>query len=185
VRLPGIGGLPNRNELVRRDSTVVGVKTGFTEASGYGLVAAAEREGRLLLAVVLDSADAEARFDDAARLLDHAEQFASLPVLGPVELGCAGREVVLQPAATTVVVPEATRDLVEVAWPPRTSSSASGWSCPRTSPSCCSRRPTGTRYLPIWIGAVEATAIAFALQGVETPRPLTHDLFVGRARGSA
>jgi bifunctional DNase/RNase len=34
----------------------------------------------------------------------------------------------------------------------------------------------GERYLPIWIGAVEATAIAFALQGIETPRPMTHDL---------
>lgn len=31
--------------------------------------------------------------------------------------------------------------------------------------------------LPIWIGAVEASAIAFALQGVNPPRPLTHDLF--------
>jgi uncharacterized protein len=35
---------------------------------------------------------------------------------------------------------------------------------------------TGERYLPIWIGAVEATAIAFAQQGVVPPRPLTHDL---------
>ena len=34
----------------------------------------------------------------------------------------------------------------------------------------------GNRYLPIWIGAVEATAIAFALQGVVTARPMTHDL---------
>jgi len=119
VRLPGIGGLPNRNELVRRDSTVVGVKTGFTEAAGYSLVAAAERDGRTLVAVVLDSADAEARFADADRLLDHAASFAYLPVLGEVELGCAGREVVLRPAATTVVVPRSTRDLVEVAWPPR------------------------------------------------------------------
>jgi bifunctional DNase/RNase len=32
------------------------------------------------------------------------------------------------------------------------------------------------RYLPIWIGAVEATAIAFAQQGVVTARPMTHDL---------
>lgn len=119
VRLPGIGGLPNRNELVRRDSTVVGVKTGFTEAAGYALVAAAERDERVLVAVVLDSADADARFEDAARLFDHAAAFASLPVLGAVELGCAGRQVVLEPAATTVVVPRATRDLVEVAWPPR------------------------------------------------------------------
>lgn len=32
------------------------------------------------------------------------------------------------------------------------------------------------RTLPIFIGAPEATAIAFALQGVPTPRPMTHDL---------
>jgi bifunctional DNase/RNase len=34
----------------------------------------------------------------------------------------------------------------------------------------------GSRYLPIWIGAVEASAIAFAQQGTQTPRPLTHEL---------
>ena len=34
----------------------------------------------------------------------------------------------------------------------------------------------GDRYLPIWIGAVEATAIAFEQQGVQPARPLTHDL---------
>src|SRR3712207_5692137 len=38
------------------------------------------------------------------------------------------------------------------------------------------REVSGERYLPIWIGAVEATAIAFAQQGVVPPRPLTHDL---------
>jgi len=32
------------------------------------------------------------------------------------------------------------------------------------------------RYLPIWIGAAEADAIAVKLQGVTLPRPLTHDL---------
>ena len=32
------------------------------------------------------------------------------------------------------------------------------------------------RYLPIWVGTVEATAIAFALEGVTPPRPMTHDL---------
>lgn len=34
-----------------------------------------------------------------------------------------------------------------------------------------------SQVLPIWIGAVEASAIAFAQQGVQPPRPLTHDLF--------
>ena len=33
----------------------------------------------------------------------------------------------------------------------------------------------GPRVLPVYIGAQEATAIAYALQGVETPRPMTHD----------
>ncbi len=32
------------------------------------------------------------------------------------------------------------------------------------------------RYLPIWIGPAEADAIAVKLQGVDVPRPLTHDL---------
>jgi uncharacterized protein len=49
---------------------------------------------------------------------------------------------------------------------------------PANQPIVLLKETGGTRYLPIWIGAVEATAIAFALQGVETPRPLTHDLFV-------
>ncbi|MGP8163560.1 MAG: bifunctional nuclease family protein [Acidimicrobiales bacterium] len=34
----------------------------------------------------------------------------------------------------------------------------------------------GERSLPIFIGAPEATAIAFAIQGVEVQRPMTHDL---------
>jgi bifunctional DNase/RNase len=34
----------------------------------------------------------------------------------------------------------------------------------------------GERFLPIWIGPFEADAITIELQGVEVPRPLTHDL---------
>jgi len=47
---------------------------------------------------------------------------------------------------------------------------------PSNHPIVLLREVTGERYLPIWIGAVEATAIAFAQQGVVPPRPLTHDL---------
>lgn len=47
---------------------------------------------------------------------------------------------------------------------------------PSNQPIVLLKEATGDRYLPIWIGAVEATAIAFALQGIETPRPMTHDL---------
>lgn len=47
---------------------------------------------------------------------------------------------------------------------------------PSNQPIVLLKEIGGTRYLPIWIGAVEATAIAFAQQGVLPPRPLTHDL---------
>ena len=47
---------------------------------------------------------------------------------------------------------------------------------PTNQPLVLLRESGGARYLPIWIGAVEATAIAFAQQGVTPPRPLTHDL---------
>ena len=47
---------------------------------------------------------------------------------------------------------------------------------PSNQPIVLLKEVSGDRYLPIWIGAVEATAIAFALQGIETPRPMTHDL---------
>ena len=47
---------------------------------------------------------------------------------------------------------------------------------PSNQPIVLLREVSGERYLPIWIGAVEATAIAFAQQGVIPPRPLTHDL---------
>ncbi|MGI8523014.1 MAG: bifunctional nuclease family protein [Nocardioides sp.] len=49
---------------------------------------------------------------------------------------------------------------------------------PFNQPIVLLREVSGERYLPIWIGAVEATAIAFAQQGVVPPRPLTHDLMV-------
>jgi bifunctional DNase/RNase len=47
---------------------------------------------------------------------------------------------------------------------------------PSNQPIVLLKETDGERYLPIWIGAVEATAIAFALQGIQTPRPMTHDL---------
>ncbi|HVV30899.1 MAG TPA: bifunctional nuclease family protein [Mycobacteriales bacterium] len=48
---------------------------------------------------------------------------------------------------------------------------------PASQPIVLLKEHEGERYLPIWIGAVEATAIAFAQQGVTTARPMTHDLF--------
>ncbi|HKD98655.1 MAG TPA: bifunctional nuclease family protein [Micromonosporaceae bacterium] len=47
---------------------------------------------------------------------------------------------------------------------------------PSNQPIVLLKEVDGDRYLPIWIGAVEATAIAYEQQGVKPPRPLTHDL---------
>lgn len=47
---------------------------------------------------------------------------------------------------------------------------------PSNQPIVLLKESEGERFLPIWIGAAEAAAIAFALQGIVTPRPMTHDL---------
>jgi uncharacterized protein len=47
---------------------------------------------------------------------------------------------------------------------------------PSNQPIVLLKEVEGIRYLPIWVGATEATAIAFAQQGLIPPRPLTHDL---------
>jgi bifunctional DNase/RNase len=49
---------------------------------------------------------------------------------------------------------------------------------PESQPVVLLRDFEEPQVLPIWIGAVEASAIAFAQQGVQPPRPLTHDLFI-------
>ena len=54
---------------------------------------------------------------------------------------------------------------------------------PTNQPIVLLRERGGERYLPIWIGAVEATAIAYAQQGVEPARPLTHDLLADVVSG--
>lgn len=47
---------------------------------------------------------------------------------------------------------------------------------PSNTPIVLLREREGARFLPIWVGAVEATAIASAMENVIPPRPQTHDL---------
>ncbi|WKZ82866.1 MAG: bifunctional nuclease family protein [Acidimicrobiia bacterium] len=47
---------------------------------------------------------------------------------------------------------------------------------PTNTPIVLLRETGASRYLPIFIGASEATAIALALEGIEPQRPMTHDL---------
>ena len=62
---------PNRNRLLWRDRSVDGVKTGFTNAAGYCLVASAERTGMRLISVVLGTENDEARMRESQKLLSY------------------------------------------------------------------------------------------------------------------
>ena len=87
----------NRNLLLRRDPTVDGMKTGFTEAAGYCLVASAARDypnlgagnKRRLLSVVLGTASREARANESQKLLNWGFQ-----AFDPVKLFEAGKPIV-------------------------------------------------------------------------------------------
>lgn len=61
--------LRNTNAWLSSDAGVIGVKTGTTDLAGENLIAAVEREGRVLFVMVLGS---RARYSDAARLVDAA-----------------------------------------------------------------------------------------------------------------
>jgi D-alanyl-D-alanine carboxypeptidase (penicillin-binding protein 5/6) len=110
---------PNRNLLLRRDPTVDGLKTGYTDAAGYCLIATAKREfpnlgadgkgpgTRRILTVVLNTTSAEARASesqkllnwgfqafDAIRLFDDAKPIVTVPIwkgkAAEAKLGASG-----------------------------------------------------------------------------------------------
>ena len=62
----------NRNPLLYRGFNADGLKTGHTEASGYGLAASVVRKGRRLLLVINGLNSKRARASESARLLDWA-----------------------------------------------------------------------------------------------------------------
>ena len=62
---------PNRNELLVRDSSVDGVKTGYTSDAGYNLVASAKRDGFRLISVVLGTQSPKSRTVESAKLLNY------------------------------------------------------------------------------------------------------------------
>ena len=84
----------NRNLLLRRDPTVDGMKTGFTDAAGYCLVASAARDypnlgpgnKRRLLSVVLGAGSREGRANESQKLLNWGYQ-----AFDPVKLFDAGK----------------------------------------------------------------------------------------------
>ena len=65
---------PNRNRLLWTDPFVDGMKTGYTEAAGWCLIASAKRGERRLLSVVLGAASDAARAAESQKLLNHGFQ---------------------------------------------------------------------------------------------------------------
>lgn len=65
----------NRNNLLWRDASVDGVKTGHTEAAGFCLVASAKREGMRLVSVVMGTKSEKARASESQSLLNYGFRF--------------------------------------------------------------------------------------------------------------
>ena len=65
----------NRNRLLWTDPYVDGVKTGFTDAAGYCLIASAKRGPRRLLSIVLGAGSDAARASESQKLLNYGFQF--------------------------------------------------------------------------------------------------------------
>jgi D-alanyl-D-alanine carboxypeptidase (penicillin-binding protein 5/6) len=61
----------NRNELLWKDGSVDGLKTGYTREAGYCLVSSAERDGMRLIAVLFGSTSDAARTESGMALLEH------------------------------------------------------------------------------------------------------------------
>ncbi len=94
---------PNRNLLLRRDPTVDGMKTGYTEAAGYCLIASSIRDypnlgatsgtagKRRLLSVVLNTTSMAARASESQKLLNWG--FQAFDVVRLFEDGKAATQV--------------------------------------------------------------------------------------------
>lgn len=65
----------NRNSLLFRDRNVDGLKTGWTDAAGYCLVASAERDGMRLISVVMGTASTEARAIETQKLFTYGFRY--------------------------------------------------------------------------------------------------------------
>ena len=104
----------NRNPLIYRDVGADGLKTGHTEAGGFGLTASAIRGGRRLVAVLNGMPTKKARGRDAERLMDWGfREFNNYTLFekgakvstAPVWMGAAGSVALVLPDSLTLSLP--------------------------------------------------------------------------------
>ena len=109
----------NRNPLLYRNMDVDGLKTGHTDAGGYGLTASAVRDGRRLVLVLNGLKDMQARADESAHLLDWGyREFGLYPVVktgdvlteAQVWLGQSPSVQLLATRDVSVTLPRSARD---------------------------------------------------------------------------
>ena len=90
----------NHNHLLKKDTGVDGLKTGFTNAAGFCLAATAQRDGKRVIVVVMGSPDRHTRDNHVSRLIE--EGFAKIPA-GSIFTGGPATEV--SPVAVVPVTP--------------------------------------------------------------------------------
>jgi len=104
----------NTNQLLFDYEGTIGVKTGYTDDAGRVLVAGAERQGRRLLAVVMNTED---HFTEAETLLDYGfDSFGSVPGLAFADLQISRSRLLAESATPTTIadLPVETEEAPEV-----------------------------------------------------------------------
>jgi serine-type D-Ala-D-Ala carboxypeptidase (penicillin-binding protein 5/6) len=120
----------NRNPLLYKGLGVDGLKTGHTEAAGYGLTASAERNGRRVIMVMNGLPSMQARADEGANLIEFGfREFQMVDIARPGEiidnagvwLGTQDRvPLTVSAAARTVLSNEEKRTMKAVVRMPQT-----------------------------------------------------------------
>ena len=72
---------PNRNLLLYRDSSIDGLKTGYSEGAGYHLSASSKRNNRRIVSILAGAESTEARASESSKLLNWSLQAFDTPKL--------------------------------------------------------------------------------------------------------
>jgi D-alanyl-D-alanine carboxypeptidase (penicillin-binding protein 5/6) len=114
---------PNRDPLLGRSPGADGIKTGHTDAGGYGLTASAIRDGRRIILVVNGLATMRARSEESERLIDWAyREYANYTLFragaqveqAQVWMGQAAEVPLVAPEDVIVTLPRRTRPQLRV-----------------------------------------------------------------------
>jgi len=108
----------NRNPLLKMDIGADGMKTGYTEASGYAIVGSTVREGKRLIAVLSGMTSKRQRAEEARKILDwgyrafeKVDLYADGEVIGDAQVYGGERDVpVIGKGPVSIYIPIGNRD---------------------------------------------------------------------------